>query len=475
MGEHQVPFFNAALVMTTVRLASAITSRIDITIKNEIGDTMKLKLTNWIMIGMLLGIAVGYVCHAKFPDAQEAKTIAGYFSVITDLFLRLIKMIVAPLVFSTLVVGVAKMGDAKAIGRIGAKTLSWFIVASLVSLVLGALIANWLKPGIGLNLPLPDATASTGLKASALSLKEFVTHLVPKSIVEAMATNEILQIVVFSAFFSIAVAVLGKKAEGIVDLLDQVAHAMLKVTGYVMAFAPIAVFAALANVVTTQGLGVLITYGTFMGEFYLGLVVLWLLLITAGYLMLGNRVFSLVKLVRVPMLLAFSTASSEAAYPKTLEQLERFGVPNKIASFVLPMGYSFNLDGAMMYCTFAALFIAQAYGIELSVGQQIAMLAILMLTSKGMAGVPRAALVVIAATLSQFNIPEAGLLLIMGIDQFLDMGRTATNVLGNSIATAVVAKWEGELAEELSEDVEAETLVDREELAGAVLPEVVGS
>jgi Na+/H+-dicarboxylate symporter len=429
---------------------------------------MKLKLTTWILIGMLAGIAVGYVCHAQFPDAQEAKTIGGYFSLITDLFLRLIKMIVAPLVISTLVVGVAKMGDIGAIGRIGAKTLGWFLAASFVSLALGAVLSNWWQPGVGLNLPLPDASASSGLKTSSLSLKEFVTHLVPKSIFEAMATNEILQIVVFAAFFSVAIAALGKPAEGVVHLLDQVAHIMLKVTGYVMKLAPLAVFAAMANVVTTQGLGVLVTYGTFMGEFYLGLLTLWALLIAAGFMVLGPRVFSLVKLVRTPMLLAFSTASSESAYPKTLEQLERFGVPNKIGSFVLPMGYSFNLDGSMMYCTFASLFIAQAYGVHLSIGQQVTMLAILMLTSKGMAAVPRASLVVIAATLSQFNIPEAGLLLIMGVDQFLDMGRTATNVLGNSIATSVVAKWEGELTQERGEDVPVDSLIDADTGAEAV-------
>ncbi|WP_051243044.1 dicarboxylate/amino acid:cation symporter [Azohydromonas australica] len=423
---------------------------------------MKLKLTTWILIGMGAGIAVGYFCHARYPDAQEAKAVAGYFSIITDLFLRLIKMIVAPLVLSTLVVGVAKMGDLGAVGRIGAKTLGWFFGASFISLALGALLANWWQPGVGLNLPLPDASASSGLKTSSLSLKEFVTHLVPRSLFEALATNEILQIVVFAGFFSIAIASIGKPAEGVVQLLDQVAHIMLKVTGYVMKLAPLAVFAAMASIITTQGLGVLVTYGTFMGEFYLGLLLLWTVLGTAGLLVIGPRVVNLLKLLRAPMLLAFSTASSEAAYPKTLEQLERFGVPNKIGSFVLPMGYSFNLDGSMMYCTFASLFIAQAYGIELSLGQQLTMLMILMLTSKGMAGVPRASLVVIAATLSQFNVPEAGLLLIMGVDQFLDMGRSVTNVVGNGIATSVVAKWEGELGAERSEEVPAEALLDGE-------------
>ncbi len=411
---------------------------------------MKFNLTARIVLGMLLGICTGYYCHAMFPDPQAAKEVGSYFSLIAELFLRLIKMIIAPLVFSTLVVGVAKIGDVKSVGRIGVRTLGWFLAASFVSLLLGTLIANWLKPGATLGLPLPAVTASTGLSANALSLKEFVVHLVPRSITEAMASNEILQIVVFAGFFSIALATLGDKAKGVVDLLNQISHVMLKVTGYVMALAPIAVFAAIANVVTTQGLSVLLTYGRFMGEFYGGLLALWLMLTFAGYLFIGKRVFSLIKYIRTPMLLGFSTASSESAYPKTLEQLERFGVPNRIASFVLPIGYSFNLDGTMMYCTFATLFIAQAYGIHLSFLQQASMLAILMLTSKGMAAVPRASLVVIAATLGQFNIPEAGLLLIMGVDQFLDMGRTVTNVLGNAVASVVVAKWEGQLGESVS-------------------------
>jgi len=362
-------------------------------------------------------------------------------------------------VFSTLVVGIAHMGDTKSLGRIGLKTMGWFVTASLMSLVLGMILVNLLRPGDSLNLPLPDATASTNLKTASLSLKEFVTHLVPKSVFEALANNEILQIVVFSVFFGAAAASFGEKAGVVIDWIEQVSHVMLKVTGYVMALAPIAVFAAMASIVTTQGLGILWTYGKFMGEFYFGIVVLWGLLFVAGFIFLGPRIGRLVGLIREPILLAFSTASSEAAYPKTLEQLERFGASKKITSFVLPLGYSFNLDGSMMYCTFATLFIAQAYGIKLEIGQQITMLLILMVTSKGMAGVPRASLVVIAATLATFNIPEAGLLLIMGIDQFLDMGRSATNVVGNSIATAVVAKWEGELRPER----EAQSEIDRDE------------
>jgi Na+/H+-dicarboxylate symporter len=320
----------------------------------------------------------------------------------------------------------------------------WFIGASLVSLMVGMLLVNILRPGDNLNLPLPDAEASTNLKVASLSMKEFVAHLVPRSIVEAMATNEILQIVVFSLFFGVACAALGERTRKLVEGIEQLSYVILSITGYVMALAPIAVFASMAAIVTTQGLGILVTYGKFVIEFYFGLAVLWCLLIAVGFLIFGHHSFRLVNLIREPFLLAFSTASSEAAYPKTMEQLEKFPISKKIISFVLPMGYSFNLDGSMMYCTFATLFIAQAYNIELPLGQQITMLLLLMLTSKGMAGVPRASLVVIAATLASFNIPEAGLLLIIGIDQFLDMGRSATNVIGNTLATAAIAKWEGE-------------------------------
>ncbi|HQR03348.1 MAG: dicarboxylate/amino acid:cation symporter [Proteobacteria bacterium] len=403
-------------------------------------------LTRFILLGLVAGILTGLATRHLTTDTASLTAFAGHLSLLTDIFLRLIKMIIAPLVFSTLVVGMARMPGGGAVGRIGGKTLLWFVCASLLSLTLGLIMVNLLQPGQGLAPPDASGAAAGALHTQALTLRDFVLHAVPKSVVEAMADNEILQIVVFSLFFGGAMASLGPRAKALLDSLDVLSHVMLKVTTYVMVCAPIAVFAAVAAVVTREGLGVLAVYGRFMAQFYLSIGVLWLTLTVIGGLFIGRRVLHLLAMMREPLLLAFSTASSEAAYPKTLEQLERFGCSSRIASFVLPMGYSFNLDGSMMYCTFAVVFIAQAYGIELSLGQEITMLLILMLTSKGMAGIPRASLVVIAATLNQFGIPEAGLLLLLGVDHFLDMGRSATNVVGNSIAAAVVARWEGELS-----------------------------
>ena len=407
---------------------------------------MNRLFTILLIAAMVLGVVVGWICNHML-DAEQAKAAAGYFSIVTDVFLRLIKMIIAPLVFTTLVAGIAHMEDAAQIGRVGVKTMGWFICASIVSLTIGLVMVHILQPGVGLALPDPAAAAGGTVDASKLTLKDFITHLVPRSIVEAMANNEILQIVVFSVFVGTAVASIDDKAPAVMAVVDQTANIMLKVTGYVMKLAPLAIFAALASTITTQGLEILVTYAKFVGGFYLSLSLLWGLLIIAVVLIVGRRALQLVGRIREPMLLAFSTASSEAAYPRTLDELQKFGLSRKVSTFVLPLGYSFNLDGSMMYCTFATLFIAQAYGIEMSIGQQITMLALLMITSKGMAGVPRASLVVIAATLAYFNLPEAGLLLIIAVDHLLDMGRSATNVLGNSVAAAVVAKWENQIEE----------------------------
>ena len=411
---------------------------------------MAKRLTYYILGGLVLGIVVGWILNASISDGtpaseEQLKTIAGYISILTTIFLHLIKMIIAPLVFSTLVVGIAHMGDAAALGRVGVKAVGWFVCASLVSLSLGLLLVTIFQPGVGLGLPLPPVDATVGVDRSSFDFAKFIAHIFPESMIGAMASNDILQIVVFSLFVGVAILAVGEPARPLVRAVEALVKVMLQITDYVMRFAPVAVFAAVTASVSQRGLGILGTFGYFMGSFYIGLIILWALLIGVCFLIVGRRTGMLVRYIRDPIVLAFSTASSEAAYPRTLEALDRFGVPPRIASFVLPLGYSFNLDGSMMYMTFASIFVAQAYGIDLSLGTQILMLLTLMITSKGVAGVPRASLVVITATLAQFNIPEAGLLLILAVDHFLDMGRSATNVVGNAVASVVVAKWEGQL------------------------------
>lgn len=453
----------------------------------------KNKLTLYIFIALILGIAAGYLYNAyiindinKKLDAaganvkainarlalindtassaykslrlqaaaqvtiqKQAETLRedklSGFTLLSDIFLRLIKMIVAPLVFTTLVLGVARVGNIRSVGRIGGKTLLWFFTATLLSLMIGALLVNFFEPGRAMHLTLPAGQASLGVK-NTLSLTDFASHVFPRSFFEAMADNEILQIVVFSLFFGIATASIGEKSALIVRVMDAAAQVILKITGYIMLFAPFAVFGAITAIIAKQGLGIVATYIIFIGEFYISLLALWLVLVLAGYVVLKKRVFTLVGYIKDAILVAFGTSTSEAAYPKLLMELERFGCSNKIVSFVLPLGYSFNLDGGMMYMTFASLFVAQAYNVHLSIVEQLTMLLVLLFTSKGVAGVPRAALVVVALILPQFNIPEAGLALLLGIDPLLDMGRSATNVLGNAIATAAVSKWEGELS-----------------------------
>ena len=400
-----------------------------------------------VVTAMIAGIAVGWAIN-QYATPAGAKAAADNLSIITDVFLRLIRMIIAPLVLSTLVAGIAHMEDSASIGRVGIKTLGWFITASIVSLTIGLVMVHILQPGVGMHLAIPpDAAAKGAVDVSKFNLKEFVSHIFPRSIVEAMANNEILQIVIFSIFVGTAVSQIEDRAPAVLALVEQIAAIMLKVTGYVMRTAPLAIFAALASTVATQGLGVLVTYAKFVVGFYGSMILLWAVLVVAAVVIVGPRALKLIAAIRAPALLAFSTASSEAAYPRTLEELQKWGISRRVASFVLPLGYSFNLDGTMMYCTFATMFVAQAYGVSLSIGQQITMLLILMITSKGVAGVPRASLVVIAATLTYFRLPEAGLLLILTVDHLLDMGRSATNVVGNSVAAAVVARWENQIEE----------------------------
>jgi len=404
------------------------------------------RITYYILIAMILGIITGFILNRTIPDPTAAATITDGLSILTGLFLKLIKMIIAPLVFATLMGGIAHMGDRSALGRMGARTIGWFLLAGLVSIALGLLFVNIIRPGVGVDLPLPPPNEANGVAQAHFVMKDFILDLVPSSLFDALARNAILQIVVFATFAGVAATAIGEKAAPIVRAMDSLAQLMLQITDYVMRLAPVAVFAAVTSAVFKEGLGIIVTFGYFMGGFFLALAVLWGLLFAVAAVAVGTgRAKDLFRFIRAPFLIAFSTASSEAAFPRTLEALEEFGVPPRIAGFVLPLGYSFNLDGSMMYCSFATMFIAQAYGIHLSIVQQATMLLLLMVTSKGIASVPRASLVVISSTLGAFHIPEAGLLLILAVDQFLDMGRTGTNVVGNAVASTLVAKWEGVL------------------------------
>jgi len=395
---------------------------------------------------MLAGVVLGYFIHTQ-SSPEFIQSFSKNIKLLTTIFLRLVQMIIAPLVFSTLVVGIAKLGDLKAVGRVGGKAMLWFISASLVSLLLGMLLVNLFKPGAGIDLSNADVSGAQELvgKTQEFSIQKFVEHVFPKSVIEAMANNEILQLVIFSIFFGIATAALGEKAKVVVKGLDAVAHVILRMVGYVMNFAPLGVFGAIAAVIATKGLEVFVFYGKYLLYFIIGIGILWAILLVVGFIVLGKRLPELLKRIFPPLIIAFSTTSSEAVFPKLTEELEKFGCKDKIVAFILPLGYSFNLDGSMMYMTFASIAIAQAYGIHLDFGTQITMLLVLMLTSKGIAGVPRASLVVVTATCAMFNIPPEGIALILPIDHFCDMFRTATNVLGNTLATSVVSKWENSL------------------------------
>jgi Na+/H+-dicarboxylate symporter len=413
---------------------------------------MKSRLTLFVIIAMIAGPLFGLFLHHILGAGPAADSAAAGFSVVTTGFLRLIKMIIAPLVFSTLSVGVARMEGAASIARIGAKALGWFVIATLISMTIGIVAVQLFKPGLGLSAA---AIATSSVAATPPQFKDILDHVIPTSIVQAMANNEILQIVVFSVLFGAAASSLGSRVKGLIDAIDAIAAVILRMTRYVMALAPLAIFAALAATVLSQGLSVLLVYAKYIGSFYLALLLLWIFFACVLYLSVGRRTLRLLDNIRSPLLLAFSTSSSEAAYPQTLERLEAFGISTRIASFVLPLGYSFNLCGSAMYCSFGVLFIAQIYRIDLSLHQQIMMLLILMVTSKGIAGVPRAGLMVIAASLSYFGLPEQGLVFVIAVDHVLDMGRTATNVFGNAVAATMVADWEGELGESSKEPLGA--------------------
>ena len=414
----------------------------------EVTETKKQSflsgLTGQIIIAMVLGAVLGIILHNTISP-EAAQLFSGKIKMLATIFIRLVQMIISPLVFTTLVVGIAKLGDIKTVGRIGGKAIGWFFTASFISLLIGLFYVNVLQPGVGLKLEHVDMAAASEVtgKTQNLSFDNFVEHIVPKSIVEAMATNEILQIVVFSIFFGLAAASLGETVKPIIGAFDKLSHIVLKMVNYVMKFAPIGVFGAIAGVFAIRDAEELvITYFKFFGSFLIGISTLWVILILIGYVFLKGRMTELLRRITGPLAIAFGTTSSEAVFPKLTEELEAFGVKDKIVSFMLPLGYSFNLDGSMMYMTFASIFIAQFYNVHLDLGTQMAMLLVLMLTSKGIAGVPRASLVVVAATCGMFDIPIEGIALILPIDHFCDMFRSATNVLGNALATSVVGQWE---------------------------------
>lgn len=438
----------------------------------------KNKLISFILIAMILGLLIGfginkYITNNKFvynksklesisnpvikKEAEisikiyeeklfkaQKKEVASYFSILSDIFLHLIKMIIAPLVLAVLVIGVAKVGDFKSVGRIGLKTLIYFTSATIIALALGLVIVNIFEPGKVMHLDLPDNKIETGIQNNSQTSKNFIDHVIPESLIRSMAANDILPIVVFALFFGVAASGVGEHGKPIIKAFESLSHVMFKVTNFVMNFAPIGVFGAITAVVIQQGLDVLGGYLYLILCFFGGLFIfVFVILLIICYAFKINYI-KLLKDIKEPILLAFSTASSESAMPKTIEALEKHGISNRIVSFVLPLGYSFNLDGSIMYMTFATVFIAQSYGIDISMADQIKMMLILLITSKGTAGVPRASLVVIAGMLTMFKIPSEGLLLLLAVDQLLDMGRSATNVVGNAVASAVVARLEGE-------------------------------
>jgi Na+/H+-dicarboxylate symporter len=438
----------------------------------------KNALIKWIVLAMIAGIVTGYfinrsIVQNKFAHTPELtgsissaelqaqvetvlskyeaaavtaqkKNAASYFSILSDIFLHLIKMIIAPLVLAVLVTGVAKLGDFKSVGRIGIKTLLYFTSATLIALFLGLVLVNVFKPGKVMHLTIPESTQSTGITPGTQTARNFIDHVIPESIIRSMSSNDILPIVIFALFFGVAAAACGAVADPIIKVFDSLGHIMFKVTEYVMNFAPVGVFGAITSVVVQQGPEILKGYIYLIACFFCGLIFFAFVVLFIVCLVFRIPYFRLLKAIREPVLLAFSTASSESAMPKTIEALEAYGISNRIVSFVLPLGYSFNLDGSIMYMTFATMFIAQSYGIDISAAGQVKMMLILLVTSKGMAGVPRASLVVIAGMLSMFSIPAEGLLLLLAVDQILDMGRSATNVIGNAVASAVVGRLEGE-------------------------------
>jgi proton glutamate symport protein len=407
----------------------------------------KLSLTQQIFIGLGLGILVGWLIHKFFDNNPHAKeTALQWVRVLSRIFLSLIKVIIAPLIFSTLVVGIAGTGSIREVGRIGLKAMAYFTFATLLALVIGLAAVNLTKPGVGVNLPNEQSAEAKEIagRASKMTAQDHIVNVFPTSLLKSMAENDVLQIVVFSLLFAIAVASIGEKGKPMIAFCESLSEAMFKFTAYVMNFAPWGVGAAMAYTVGNKGLSVLKNLAMMIFTLYGALAVFILVVLLPIALLIRLPFKRFFQLVKEPAMLAFVTTSSESAFPKALENMERLGVPRRIVSFILPLGYSFNLDGSTLYLSLAAVFVAQAANVTLSWQQQVIMLLTLMLSTKGIAAVPRASLVVLAGTLAQFDLPLEGIALILGVDELMDMARTATNVIGNCLATAVVARWEGE-------------------------------
>ena len=404
-----------------------------------------ITLTQQIFIGLALGIIAGWIVSEYNPAASV------YFRPFSQLFLRMIKMVIAPLIFATLVAGIAGAGHVKVVGRMGLRAIIYFEVVTTLALIIGLVAVNVMKPGVGVNLPIG---AKSEITATAQTWDQILLHVVPESVIKAMAEGDVLQIVVFSILFAIALGMIGEKGRPVVQWCEAVAETMFKFTNIVMHYAPIGVGAAIAYTVGHGGLRILVNLAWLVATLYLALAAFVLLVLLPIALLFKVPIRKFIKAVKEPAIIAFSTTSSEAALPRAMEVLERLGVPRRIVSFVLPLGYSFNLDGTTLYLSLASIFVAQAAGVQLSIGQQITMLLTLMLTSKGVAGVPRASLVILAGTLASYGLPLEGVTLILGVDELMDMARTMVNVIGNCLATVVIAKWEGEFVEATDQELE---------------------
>lgn len=417
------------------------------------------KLGRNVFLALIIGIIFGQLVRTQINNQELLNQIYGYLNIVSSIFLRLIKMIIAPLVFTTLVAGIAKLTDVKSLGRMFFKSMVIFLIGGIIALSVGMIIVDYFEPGKALSQVLLSSHSNLVPQSSSvhlssnLSLKKFIEDLVPVSVVEGFANNHIIQVVVFAIFFGIAGVSLGEKTVSVFDFFNKVSYLFFKITEYIMKLAPIAVFCAVSGIIINSGLTVIGSYLVYVLEFILCLIILWTIMIGLGYIFLGKQVFTLLKMLAGCLGISFSTSSSEAVFPIVLEKLKDFGVEPKTSGFVMPLGYSFNLIASMLNCSFATLFIIQLHGYTLTTTQKIIMLITLMFTSKGISGVPRVSLVIVAATLASLGIPEAAVLILFPIDGFLDMARSATNIFANALATTFVDKWEGNLKVNRNSDV----------------------